>query len=186
MVGVHAANSTGVGFKQVSSVVQPFLAKVGVPSLFFGKPTDARRFLCIESICSLIDTAKILYAVVINSLINVVNDLRRFFTVVDLPRNAMSHVSDGLVADNNVALVVPFSAEVSSFANPPVTIDFIPNLSRLGAVGVVVGDVVGDNFTSHFKLPLELVRGVGTAIPIPRLYTLSKRLLAHQIYLMGR
>jgi hypothetical protein len=35
-----------------------------------------------------------------------------------------------------------------------------------------------DNLVSHFKLPLDLVRGVGTAIPISRLYTSSKTLLA--------
>jgi hypothetical protein len=42
----------------------------------------------------------------------------------------------------------------------------------------VVTGFLWDNLFSHFKLPLDLVRGVGTAIPISRLYTSSKTLLA--------
>ena len=161
MVGVHTANSTGVGFKQVPSVVQLLRAEVGFPCVSLGKPCDAHRFFTVQHIGTLIDSAKVLYSVVVNNLIDVVDDMRRFFTVIDLPSNPVSHVLAAVMANTDVAKVVPLSTEVTSLTHPSIGVDFIPNLSCIRRIGVVVSDVVRDNSTSHFKSPLDLVRGPG-------------------------
>ena len=76
MVGVHAANSTGVGFKQVSSVVQPFGAEVCLPC-FSLSTRDARRFLAIDRISALVDGSQIAYSIIVKNLIDVVDYFQR-------------------------------------------------------------------------------------------------------------
>ena len=159
MVGVHTANSTGVGFKQVSSVVQALRAEVCLPCFSLGVPCDAHRFFAVERIRALIDGSQIAYSIIVNNLIDVVDYCWRLLSVVDHPRNTVSHVPFALMGEGDVTEIVSAVTEVASFTDPAVCVDFVPDFPSFGVVGIEVCDVRRDNSTSHFESPLNLVRG---------------------------
>jgi len=129
--------------------------------------------------------SQIANSVVQRVLVDMVDQGRRLFTVVNLPRNAVSQISAMFVADVPAATGVDATRR-TSYLGASRGSDSPSKFTAFRVVAKAIAESLWDNFHSHFKSPLDLVRGVGTAIPIPRLYTLSKRLLAHRIYLMGR
>ena len=121
--------------------------------------------------------SQIANSVVQRILIDVVNQCRGLFTVVDKPSHSVGLISAPLVADVNATNRVNGTGRTSSLSSSG-GIDLPSKLPSIRVVDKTFCKLVWDNFRSHFKLPLDLVRGVGTAIPAPPLYTSSTMMLA--------
>ena len=152
------------GFKEVRPVIQALEgaiyadARSPVVSLpVYSGYAEAGSGFSIDCVLTFGDRSEVFNPVVARNTIDVVNYLWRFLVVKELPSNSMSKV---------IRSINPYSqmtARVSIYSRL-----FRSGVSYISRFCVVLKDSVNglwDNFCSHFKLPLDLVRGVGTAIP---------------------
>ena len=103
-------------------------------------------------------------------LVDMVNQGRRLFAVVDKPSHSVGLISTSLVLDVPATNRVDGASRTPSFSNPR-RANYPDKIPSIRVVAKAISKLVWDNFSSHFKSPLDLVRGVGDCNPRPSDYT---------------
>ena len=157
--------SLHIGGAGVQNCHLPILLDVGLPCrtvVRLSDSLDAGSGVVVQGAGG---TSEVGHSVVQPLSIDVVKHGRGLLPVVEEPSKA---VGENLLPSEGDVPVAVFGDTASFTADDGIPVNlFDPSkTARDGTVLKVLAGFLWDNLVSHFKLPLDLVRGVGTAIPI--------------------
>ena len=151
-----------IGGAGVQDCLFTVLLDVGLPAI--AAPSDSLDAGSVVVVQGGGGTSEVGHSVVQPLSIDVVNLGWGLLPVMEEPSKS---VGENLLPSKSNVSVSVLGDSASFTADDGIPVDlFDPNKSaRRGAVFKVLAGLSWDNGVSHFKLPLDLVRGVGTAIP---------------------
>ena len=155
--------SLHIGGAGVQQCPLPVLLDVGLPAT--AVPSDSLDASSVVVVQGAGGASEVGHSVVQPLSIDVVKHGRGLLPVVEEPSKA---VGENLLPSEGDVPVAVFGDTASFTADDGIPVNlFDPSkTARDGTVLKVLTGFLWDNLFSHFKVPLDLVRGVGTAIPI--------------------
>jgi len=155
--------------KEIGAVVDVFVAKLRRPESF-AVPANAVVSKSVDGIAGCVNGSQVCNPVVGSIAVNVVEDFWRLLSVMQEPSNTVSKVGASVKAYSSVSPVE--RASNGTCSNTVASLTEPTQFTRIRAIAQHFTDVLWNNLCSHFVLPHNLVRGLGTAIPsypiIPR------------------